>query len=76
MTTPAVFARGIAPIEVDGIRSVPRVWVRRIFDVINDHPWDEKDCPMCRLHPYHTKDTMRWMPGDPIVRFTSEGLQV
>jgi hypothetical protein len=73
--------------EVDGItyrrpRGEDSMWVRELFEFIDDHPdntcvnegngW----CGGCDcLIPCCFNGTMRWKPGLPIVRFTSEGLE-
>ena len=60
---------------VDGIRSrVGGTWVREIFQFVQDHPDSGHACYFCRPGN-NAKEAMHWVPGDPIVRFTSEGLQ-
>lgn len=72
---------------VDGIQSTPpeSQVIRHLFEFLNDHPYPEcsnegsglefcHGCSCVRLCCMETP--MRWHPGIPIVRFTSEGLQV
>lgn len=72
----------VAALEVDGIISANTRTSgtnRSLFDVINDHPFSTEECPVCSSpDPRYSVnyDGMRWTPDHPIVRFTSEGLQI
>lgn len=78
-------------IEVDGIRSVTgfvpgpdgirlvRVGVghrQSLFSFKSDHPYEfEQSCPTCRGNGT-ADDSMSWSRRNPIVRFTSNGLEI
>ncbi len=69
--------------EVDGITSVfgysddpeanPSIYRRQLFALINDHPDD--NCPFCTGYT-SLAGGMYWRKGEPIVRFTSEGMSI
>lgn len=68
----------ITTMVVDGIVSqfqgLGSVWVREIFQFINPH--QEELCSLC-VSGHANKTHYQYKHGvDPIVRFTSEGLEV
>lgn len=71
-------------IVVDGIESVrgydaegddPSLYIRRMFELRCDHPYNEVDCNIC-AGLTTGGDSYIWRKGMPIVRFTSSGLEV
>lgn len=66
---------GIVSRLMDPVTYEDTVTVNEMFDFRMDHAPADITCHFCTGRQTWTSDSMRWSPGYPIIRFTSEGLQ-